>query len=69
MRTLFLLAVIIGGLVVAGVLHFQKNGDAITVTVDKDRLHAVEEKAVQLGSDFMHKAQADLDNATQNQTR
>ena len=69
MRTLFLLAIIIGGLVVAGVLHFQKNGDSYTVTVDQDRLHAVEQKAVQVGSDFVQKAQAEVDKNSQNQTR
>ena len=65
MRTIFFLALLVIGLVVAGVLQFQKNGDNISIHIDQQRLHQVEQEAVQEGSQLLNKAQTDLQSANQ----
>ncbi len=67
MRMLFLLAVVIVGLAVAGVLHFQKNGNSINITVDHDRLQEVEQQAAKAGADFFQKGEQALDNTQRTQ--
>ncbi|HEX3869453.1 MAG TPA: hypothetical protein VHV77_03360 [Pirellulales bacterium] len=69
MRLLFLIAIAVVGLVVAGVLHFQKDGNEVRITVDKGRLEQVEDKAIRVGSDLLKKGQESLDDETKQQRR
>jgi hypothetical protein len=63
MRTLFFLALIVVGLVIAGVLQIQKTGDSISIHVDKERLHEVEQNAAKTGGELLQKAQTNLQNS------
>jgi hypothetical protein len=63
MRTLLLLALIVVGLVAAGIVHFQKNGDQVQITVDKEELEKDAGKAIRIGSKLVHDAQDSLDKA------
>ncbi|MBS0208627.1 MAG: hypothetical protein JSS27_06690 [Planctomycetes bacterium] len=63
MRTLFFLALIVVGLVVAGVLTVQKSGDNINIHVDQNRLQQVEKQAAQIGGNLLEQAEKNLQNA------
>lgn len=65
MRTLILAAVVVAGLVAAGVIHIQKGGQDIKITVDKAKLHETTEKAVEVGDAVLHEAERQLDQAAQ----
>lgn len=65
MRTLILIGLVVGGLVVAGVIQIQKGNDTINITVDKHKLHETTDKAVKVGDQMLRQAEAELDSATQ----
>lgn len=69
MRTLILAGLVVAGLVAAGVIHIQKGSDTINITVDKDKLHATTEKAVQVSDEVLHEAERQLDQAAKTQTK
>jgi len=66
-RTIILLALVAGGLVVAGVIQIQQNGTSVQVTVDKQKLKATAREVIQEGEQLIKKAAAQ--NAAQTQTR
>jgi hypothetical protein len=64
MRTLILAGLVVAGLVAAGVIHIQKGGQSIEITVDKEKLHETTEKAVKVGGDMLQAAERQLDQQT-----
>ena len=57
MRTLLLLALIGGGMVVAGAIHITQSGDQIEVSIDKQKVEAVTSRVVQEGEQILRNAQ------------
>jgi hypothetical protein len=66
MRNIILLALIAGGLVAAGVITIQNNGTSYNITVDKNRLQNVEHEAAVVGTELLHQAQTQMEQAAQN---
>lgn len=58
MRTIMLLALIAGGLVVAGAIHITQSGDQIDVSIDKQKVGAVTRRVVAEGETILRNAQA-----------
>jgi len=58
MRTIMLLALIVGGLVVAGAIHITQSGDQIEVSIDKQKVGAVTSRVVAEGESILRNAQA-----------
>ena len=58
MRTLMLLGLIVGGLVVAGAIHISRSGDHIEITVDEQKVEAVAEDLIHEGESALRSAQA-----------
>jgi hypothetical protein len=57
MRTLMLLGLIVGGLVVAGAIHISRSGDQIDVSIDTKRVEAVTGQALRQGEAMLRNAQ------------
>ena len=57
-RNLILLAIVAGGLVVAGVIQIQQNGTSVQVTVDKQKLKATAREVIQEGEQIIKNAAA-----------
>lgn len=58
MRTILLLALIVGGLVVAGAIHITQSGNQIEVSIDKQKVEAVTSRVVAEGETILRNAQA-----------
>jgi|GEM_PF-3548046 len=63
MKPLLLVAGIVVALIVAGVIHVQKTGNDINITIDKTKLQQTESKLAAEGEELLHKAEAGLQNA------
>ena len=61
-RNLILLGLVVGGLVVAGVIHIQQNGNSLSVTVDEQKLKVTAGEVLQSGEKILKNAAA---NSTQ----
>jgi hypothetical protein len=57
-RNLILLAVVAGGLVAAGVIHIQQNGNSLQVTIDEQKLKATTQEVIREGEASLQKAAA-----------
>jgi hypothetical protein len=57
-RNLILLAVVAGGLVAAGVIHIQQNGNSLEVTIDEQKLKATTQEVIREGEASLQKAAA-----------
>ena len=69
MRTLLLLGLVVGGLVVAGAIHITQNGDQIEISVDRDKVKAVAAEAVREGEQVLRNASVPQSGAAATQTR
>jgi hypothetical protein len=58
MRTILLLALIVGGLVVAGAIHITQSGDQIEVSIDKQKVEAITGRVVREGETILRNAQS-----------
>jgi len=58
MRTILLLALVVGGLVVAGAIHITQSGDNVQISVDKQKVEAVAGRVVQEGEALLRNAAA-----------
>ena len=56
-KTLIVLGVIGIGLTAAGVIHYQKNGDQINISIDKTKLKQVSRKLIEEGEELIEDAQ------------
>jgi len=59
MRTLILLGLVVGGLVVAGAIHISQSNGTIEVSIDKQKVKAVAEGVAREGEQFIRRAAAD----------
>ena len=57
MRTLLLLGLVVGGLVVAGAIHITQQGDQIEISVDKEKVEAVTGRVIREGEAILKNAQ------------
>lgn len=57
MRTLILLGLVVGGLVVAGAIHISQSGDQIEVSIDRQKVEAVTSRVVAEGETLLRNAQ------------
>ena len=57
MRTLILLGLIVGGLVVAGAIHITQSNGNIEISVDKAKVQAVTGQVLREGETIMRNAQ------------
>jgi hypothetical protein len=62
-RTLLVLGAIVFALVVAGVIHFQKNGDEINVTIDRAKLRKTSGKLIDAGKRLIDKTEDEISEA------
>jgi Flp pilus assembly protein TadB len=67
MRMLFLLAAIFVGLVAVGVIHFQKNGDNVNISIDENKLRQTTAKVVREGEQIVNSAEQSIQQGDQNQ--
>ncbi|MFM7107516.1 MAG: hypothetical protein ACKOZU_02765 [Planctomycetaceae bacterium] len=58
MRTIMLLALVVGGLVVAGAIHITQSGNQIEVSIDRQKVEEVTERVVAEGEQILRNAQA-----------
>lgn len=58
MRTLILLGLVVGGLVVAGAIHITQSGDHIEISVDKQKVEKVAGEALREGETLLRNAAA-----------
>jgi hypothetical protein len=65
MRTLLLLGLVVGGLVVAGAIHISQSGGQIQISVDKQKVERVASGVIREGETLLQKAQS----AAPSQTR
>lgn len=57
MRTILLLALIVGGLVVAGAIHITQSGNQIDVSIDTQKVEAVTGRVIAEGETILRNAQ------------
>jgi len=57
-KILLLLGVAVGGLVYAGAIHFQQNGNTIDISIDEQKLKEVAEKVIAEEQEVMKNAAA-----------
>jgi hypothetical protein len=57
MRTLMLLGLIVGGLVVAGAIHITQSNGTIEISVDKSKVEAVTGQVMREGETILRNAQ------------
>ena len=60
MRTILLLALVVGGLVVAGAIHITQSGGNVQISVDKQKVEAVAGRVVQEGETLLRNAAAQV---------
>jgi hypothetical protein len=65
MRTLLLLGLVVGGLVVAGAIHITQSGDQVQISVDKQKVERVASEVLREGQTILNNAQS----AAPSQTR
>jgi hypothetical protein len=58
MRTLMLLGLIVGGLVVAGAIHISQSNGNIEISVDKAKVEAVTGQVIREGQTIIRNAQS-----------
>jgi hypothetical protein len=58
MRTLLILGLVVGGLVVAGAIHITQSGGQIEISVDKRKVEAVTGSVVREGETLLRNAQS-----------
>lgn len=67
MKTVFwfvvLAALVVGGMYVAGVIHFSSDGDQATVTVETKEIREGAEKAVEKGKEAAREAEERIEEA------
>lgn len=56
MRTLLLLGLIVGGLVVAGAIHISRSGDQLEISVDTRKVESVTGQVVREGQTLLRNA-------------
>jgi len=56
MRTLILIGLVVGGLVVAGAVHISQNNGQIEVSIDKQKVSDVAGQVASEGEDFIRRA-------------
>jgi hypothetical protein len=56
MRTLLLLALVVGGLIVAGAIHVSRSGDQVEISVDTRKVEAVTGRVVREGQTLLRNA-------------
>jgi hypothetical protein len=59
MRTLLLVGLVVGGLVVAGAIHISQSGDTIEITVDRQKVEAVADGVIREGEAVLESAAAE----------
>jgi hypothetical protein len=69
MRTLLLLGLVAGGLVVAGAIHITQNGDQIEISVDRQKVKAVAGEALREGEQVLRNASVPQAGPNASQTR
>lgn len=69
MRTLLLLGLVAGGLVVAGAIHITQNGDQIEISVDRQKVKAVADEALREGEQVLRNASVPQTGPNASQTR
>ncbi|NBX30486.1 hypothetical protein EBR04_08625 [bacterium] len=57
MRTLLLLGLVVGGLVVAGAIHISQSDGTIEISVDKQKVEAVTGQVIHEGEAILKNAQ------------
>ncbi|MGB8854978.1 MAG: hypothetical protein WCC69_15600 [Pirellulales bacterium] len=57
MRTLLLLGMVVGGLVVAGAIHISQSDGNIEISVDKQKVEAVTGQVIREGEEILRNAQ------------
>ena len=57
MRTLLLLGLVVGGLVVAGAIHISQSNGNIEISVDKQKVKAVTGHVIREGEEILKNAQ------------
>lgn len=57
MRTLLLLGLVVGGLVVAGAIHISQSNGNIEISVDKQKVQAVTGEVIREGEEILKNAQ------------
>ncbi|MEY3204667.1 MAG: hypothetical protein RLZZ21_998 [Planctomycetota bacterium] len=57
MRTLLLLGLVVGGLVVAGAIHISQSNGNIEISVDKQKVKAVTGQVIREGEEILKNAQ------------
>ncbi|MEY3203670.1 MAG: hypothetical protein RLZZ21_1 [Planctomycetota bacterium] len=57
MRTLLLLGLVVGGLVVAGAIHISQSDGNIEISVDKQKVEAVTGEVIREGEEILRNAQ------------
>lgn len=58
MRTLLLLGLVVGGLVVAGAIHISQSGDQVQISVDKQKVEQVASEVLREGQTILKNAQS-----------
>lgn len=58
MRTIMLLALVVGGLVAAGAIHITQSGNQIDVSIDTQKVEEVTERVVAGGEQALRNARA-----------
>ena len=61
MKKIFLLGVVVVGLMAAGVIHFQKDGDQVNFSIDRGRLKEVSKEIVEEGKELIEESRQSLD--------
>lgn len=56
MRTLILLGLVVGGLVVAGAIHISQSNGTIQVSIDEQKLEAVADTVAREGEEIIRQA-------------
>ena len=69
MRTILLLGLVVGGLVVAGAIHITQNGDQIEISVDRQKVKAVAGEALREGEQVLRNASAPQSSGGETRTR
>ena len=69
MRTIVLLGLVVGGLVVAGAIHITQNGDQIEISVDRQKVKAVAGEALREGEQVLRNASVPQSGAAETRTR
>jgi hypothetical protein len=61
MKIWLLLAVVVFALVAAGIVHFQRDGDHLNISIDEARLKNTSQKLIHKGEEFLEDARDTVD--------